>query len=109
MYAAVMSERDVSLRDVKDEIMKLGFQVVGSELEDLDDIPRGVMLWILFGFDRIERNPTLPTKYVRVASITHQANKTYFRVLDSPWWISAYYQIKMWVDLKREKLKLRLK
>jgi hypothetical protein len=50
----------------------------------------------------------LPTRYVRVASTTHPGNKTYFRVLASPWWITTYYQTKMWVQLKWEKMKLRL-
>jgi hypothetical protein len=108
MYAAIMSELDVSLSDVRDEITKMGFQVVGSELEEHDDIPRNVILWIMFGFNRLERNPTLPTKYIRVASITHPDNKTYFRVLSSPWWIATYYHIKMWVQLRWEKLKLFL-
>jgi hypothetical protein len=108
MYAAIMTERDISLADVKDEIMKMGFQVVGSELEDLDNIPRNVMIWIMFGFNRLERNPVLPTKYVRVASITHPGNKTYFKVIESPWWITTYYHALMWVQLKWEKMKLRL-
>jgi hypothetical protein len=108
MYAAIMTERDISLADVKDEIVKMGFQVVGAELEDLDDIPRNVILWIMFGFNKLERNPVLPTKYLRVATTIHPSNKTYFRVINSPWWVTAYYQTKMLLQLWWEKMKLRL-
>jgi hypothetical protein len=107
VYAAIMSERDVALADVRREINKMGFQVVGSELEDQDDIPRNVILWIMFGVDRIERNPSLPTRYVRIASITHSGRKTFFRIIDSPWWSTIYYTVLMWVSVKWEKAKNR--
>jgi hypothetical protein len=106
MFVAIMSDHEVSLSDVKDEITKLGFQVVGSELEDFDDIPRHVMIWIMFRVNRIQINPSLPTWYVRVASTTQPLNKTYFRVIGSPWWVAAYYHISMWVRLKWEKANL---
>jgi hypothetical protein len=107
MYAAIMSDHDVSLSDVKDEITKMGFQVYGSELEDQDDIPRNVMIWLMFRVNRIERNPSLPTKYVQIASITHSGRKTYFRIIDSPWWSTIYYTVLMWVSVKWEKAKMR--
>jgi hypothetical protein len=100
MYAAIMSERDLPLSDVGDEITKMGFEVVGSELEDLEEIPPNVVLWIMLGFNRIERNPTLPCKYVRVFSPTHPLGKSYYRVVGSPWWVAAYYQIMHWVLFK---------
>ena len=107
MYAAIMSELDVSLADVRDEINRMGFQVVGSELEDCDDIPGNVMLWMMFGFDRLERNPSLPTKYVRVASITHSGRQTFFRIINSPWWSTLYYPAVMWIYVTWERMKRR--
>jgi hypothetical protein len=107
MYAAIMSDRDVSLSDVKDEITKMGFHVVGSELEDQEDIPRNVAVWMMFSVNRLARNPSFPTKYVRIASLAHSGRKTYFRVIGSPWWITAYYHVLMWVSLHWEKAKLR--
>jgi hypothetical protein len=108
MYAAIMSERDVALTDVKDEIIKMGFQVVGSELEDLEEPPRNVLLWIMFGVNRLSFHPNLPCKYVRVASLAHSGRRGFFRVIGCPWWSAVFYRAWTWLGVTRDELKHRL-
>jgi hypothetical protein len=110
LYAAILSELDLTLEDVREEIIKMGFQVVGSELETIDTIPPNVILWILYGFNRLETNPVIPCKYVRITSETHNMEETYFRVVKSPWWFVVFYSVSMllhvWIVMIKRYFKL---
>ena len=106
MYAAILSEHDVSFSDIKSEITKLGWHVAGKVLEQHDDLPSGVMVWILYGWKSLAY-PNFPCKgFVRIAS-EDPPSKTSFVVINSDWLITAYYQFLMWALLRWEKLRCR--
>jgi hypothetical protein len=106
MYAAILSEHDVSFADIKSEITKLGWHVAGKVFEQHDDCPSDVMVWVLYGWKSLGY-PNFPCKgFVRIAS-DDPPSETSFVVINSGWLVTAYYQILMWAELQREKLRRR--
>ena len=92
LYAAILSKHRVSFEEVKTKIDKMGFKVVGRDLEELEDIPQHIVLWMLFGIRGLY--PDMPIQgYVRVASTEHVYGRSYVRTFGVPWYMKIYYKI----------------
>lgn len=92
MYAAILSEHRVSFEEAKDKIIEMGFKVVGRDLEQMEAVPRNVVLWMLFGFTGLY--PSMPVRgFVKVASIEHRLGKSYVKAYNTPWYMKIYYKL----------------
>jgi hypothetical protein len=91
MYAAILSENDVLFEDIRILAKKKGFQVVGSELVSFDEVPRNVVLWLLFGYNKLGYPDMSVQGYVRIASISHRTGNSYVVLANSPGHAKAYY------------------
>lgn len=97
MYAAILTEQpNISFETIKEEIEKLGYQVLSQQIEDVDDIPRNVYLWLQVAWTRLTWSPQFPILgYVRITQQNHNG-KTQFATVLSPWWARLYYSVLMW-------------
>jgi hypothetical protein len=104
MYAAITCDHEIPFEDVRRAINERGFQVAGSKLEDLDDIPPNVIFWMLFEHRKLGTT-SIDTRYVRIASIEYRGPQKFFHTVNGPWWSTIYYTVVMWAMFQWEKAK----
>jgi hypothetical protein len=106
MYAAIFSpEEEIDFDDVINELSIHGWQVVGKGIDQLDNTPANLMVWILYGLKSF-RVRQLPYRgFVRIAS---ENPRPLFIVAKSSWSAAAYYKILIWILCRWQMLKLAL-
>jgi hypothetical protein len=107
-YAAILAPKDkeITLKEITEELSKYNWNVVSKEIEDFEDIPSYVLVWMLFDWKTLGY-PDFPCQgYVRiVAGEGKNDMRTYFHVVQSPWYAVIYYNILLWGDLQIEKIR----
>ncbi len=107
MYAAILSDHEIPFSEIRREITRRGWTVVGKQFEQFDDIPAHVMIWIMCEWKTFAANPKFPwVGYVRIAT-EQPSSKTSFLVVNCSWLVWIYYHALMWTTFNWEKLRLK--
>jgi hypothetical protein len=109
MYAAILAENEVNFADIKNALNKRGWAVFGKGIEQLEEAPSNVVVWILYAWKTLGY-PDMPIRgYVRIGSEWSPIGKTYFYVIESGLVAFVYYHVLSFVLYKWEKMKRALK
>lgn len=107
-YAAILAPKDkeITLKEIIEELRKRNWIVVSKEIEDFEEIPSIVLVWMLFKWKTLGYPKFNCKGYVRIVAGEHKNDmRTYFHVVQSPWYSVLYYNILMWGELQLGKIK----
>lgn len=102
-YAAILAPKndEIPLKEISEELKKYNWIVVSKEIEEFEEIPSPVLVWMLFKWKTLGYPKFNCKGYVRiVAGEGRDDMRTYFHVVQSPWYAVIYYNILMWGELK---------
>jgi hypothetical protein len=105
MYAAIMAENEANFADIKNALNKRGWTVFSKGIEQIEEIPSNVVVWILYAWKTLSRR-SLPLRgYVRIGREWVPPRKTYFHVINCGSVAFVYYHVLMWISVMRERAK----